>query len=159
MKNLSYFVAVLIAVALDQISKYVAQKTLPFGSLKPIISSWLDFALVYNKGVAFSLFAGSYLQVSYFVFILAFLICAYLIIAIIKNRFNRMQKWASVLIIAGAIGNILDRLLHGHVIDFIYFHHHSFSWPVFNLADSFITIGAFLLIIESFAHNRSSTSC
>lgn len=156
MKNLPYFVAIIIGTVFDQISKYTAQETLPLGSLKAVIPNWLYFTLVYNKGVAFSLFSDGHSLVNYLVFILALLICVYLTIAIIKDRFNRLQKSAGALIIAGAIGNVLDRLFNGYVIDFIYFNHHSFSWPVFNLADSFISVGAFLLIIESFAQNRRS---
>ena len=72
----------------------------------------------------------------------------------LHNTFNSLQKIASSLIISGAIGNILDRLLQGQVIDFILVYYRSFSWPVFNIADSLITIGAFLFILEGLTMQR-----
>ena len=71
MKNLPYFVVIIIGAAFDQISKYMTQETLPLGSLKAVIPNWLYFTLVYNKGVAFSLFSDGQSLVNYLFVILA----------------------------------------------------------------------------------------
>ncbi|MCV2508970.1 MAG: signal peptidase II [Neisseriaceae bacterium] len=157
MKNWFYLILAIIFIALDQISKYWCNTTIQYQERIPIIPNWFDLTLVYNKGVAFSMFFQTSSDwIHYVILILALLICGYMIYYTFTNRFNNMQKVAGALIIGGALGNIIDRFLHGYVIDFLLFYHDSFSWPVFNLADSFITVGAFIFIFEGFAQQRKA---
>ncbi len=123
---------------LDRLAKYLAVKNLLLNQPLPLIRNFLSLTLVYNRGAAFGILKG---QFPLFIFTSA---CAILFIYFsLKN--HKSKKWhyrlSLSLILGGAAGNLVDRLSLGYVIDFIDFH----IWPVFNLADSAITIGAVLL--------------
>ena len=136
-----------IAVILDQISKLV---TLKYKLLLPMkISSFEGFNLVYveNKGVSFGML--SEYDIPFWLGILSFAISAYVIFLIIKSE-RKLELIGLSMILGGAIGNGIDRLLRGYVIDFIDLYYRNFHWPAFNFADSFITIGAVLFIIKLF---------
>ena len=139
---------ILLLIVLDLISKLMAEQYLEFGqsvSLIPI----LDFFLVYNSGIAFSILDVNNKMLSFGLSILGLLIVGYL------NALYRVQKSSIyqvtfILIISGAMGNILDRLVDGVVTDFLYLHIGNISFFVFNLADAFISIGAALFFIMEF---------
>jgi len=139
---------ILLLITLDLISKLMAEQYLEFGqsvSLIPI----LDFFLVYNSGIAFSILDINNKMLSFGLSILGLLIVGYL------NALYRVQKSSIyqvtfILIISGAMGNILDRLVDGVVTDFLYLHIGNISFFVFNLADAFISIGAALFFIMEF---------
>ena len=101
------------------------------------ITSFLQFIIVYNKGVSFS-----------FILLLSFIsmIVATLMIGSFFNRVNNEFAISLSLIIAGSLGNFVDRLLYGYVIDFIHVHYLQYSFPVFNLSDCFITLCAIILL-------------
>lgn len=153
-KNWPYLAFILVCIGLDQCSKIWSQGHITYQERRVLIPHFLDLTLVYNKGVAFSLFANQEQLLPYLIVLLAISICAYLLHQMLQDSFNSLQKIASSLIISGAIGNILDRLLRGQVIDFILVYYRSFSWPVFNIADSLITIGASFFILESLIMQR-----
>lgn len=153
-KNWPYLAFILVCIMLDQCSKIWCQAHITYQERRVLIPHFLDLTLVYNKGVAFSLFTNQEHLLPYFIMLLAINICGYLLHKILHNTFNSLQKIAGSLIISGAIGNILDRLIQGRVIDFILVYYRSFSWPVFNIADSLITIGAFLFILENLTIQR-----
>lgn len=141
-----YLFLILLLVAADQISKTLLilhLKTQP-GYLKEIFP-FLDFVYAWNYGISFGLFR-EYYQYSNYVF-LAFnsLIIIYLAY-IFYNSKNIFAQIGMTLVIGGALGNLFDRIFRGAVFDFLYFHYHDFSFPAFNLADSFITIGACFFI-------------
>ncbi|QRN41198.1 MAG: signal peptidase II [Neisseriaceae bacterium] len=154
MKNWFYLILSATFIVSDQISKYWCNTNIQYYERISIVPNWLDLTLVYNKGVAFSMFSQASDWIHYIILTLALLICGYMVYYTFTNRFNNIQKIAGALIIGGALGNIIDRFLHGYVIDFLLFYHNSFSWPVFNLADSFISIGAFIFIFEGYAQQR-----
>ena len=139
---------ILLLIALDLISKLIAEQYLEFGQsvyLIPIV----DFFLVYNSGIAFSILDINNKMLSFGLSILGLLIVGYL------NALYRVQKSSIyqvtfILIISGAMGNILDRLVDGVVTDFLYLHIGNISFFVFNLADAFISIGAALFFIMEF---------
>ncbi len=109
------------------------------------ITSFLQFIIVYNKGVSFSFLSG----VDYrFILLLSFIsmIVATLMIGSFFNRVNNEFAISLSLIIAGSLGNFVDRLLYGYVIDFIHVHYLQYSFPVFNLSDCFITLCAIILL-------------
>ena len=139
---------ILLLITLDLISKLMAEQYLEFGQSVPLIPI-LDFFLVYNSGIAFSILDINNKLLSFGLSILGLLIVGYL------NSLYRVQKSSIyqvtfILIISGAMGNILDRLVDGVVTDFLYLHIGNMSFFVFNLADAFISIGAALFFIMEF---------
>ena len=126
----------------------MAEQYLEFGQSVPLIPI-LDLFLVYNSGIAFSILDINNKMLSFGLSILGLLIVGYL------NALYRVQKSSIyqvtfILIISGAMGNILDRLVDGVVTDFLYLHIGNISFFVFNLADAFISIGAALFFIMEF---------
>ena len=139
---------ILLLITLDLISKLMAEQYLEFGQAVPLIPI-LDFFLVYNSGIAFSILDINNKLLSFGLSILGVLIVGYL------NSLYRVQESSIyqvtfILIISGAMGNILDRLVDGVVTDFLYLHIGNTSFFVFNLADAFISIGAALFFIMEF---------
>ncbi len=135
-----------LLLALDQASKWWVVKHIAFGEFMNLIPS-MSLTLTYNTGVAFSLFSqqaalGRILLITFVSFIS-------LVVAIWLAQTPRHEKWnkaALALILGGALGNLVDRIVYGHVIDFIDFYYKQWHWYTFNLADCFITIGALMTI-------------
>jgi len=138
-------IVILIAVVLDQAVKLLVEASLPLEQAVPILP-FLALYRTYNLGVAFSLLSGMEREVivGMRILIVAFVLWLW-------RRTAKDRPFAHIgfaLIIAGAIGNLIDGFLYGHVIDYVLFHTASWSFAVFNLADSFISIGAALVIID-----------
>jgi len=134
-----------LAVALDQVIKLAVERHLPFQELVPVIPM-LGLFRTYNQGIAFSLLSGlgDGLLIAIAVFVSIFVL--YLWANTDPRRLFAQIGFA--LIMAGAIGNVIDRILLGHVIDYILIYTQTWSFAVFNLADSFITIGAGFVILD-----------
>ena len=142
-------ISVLILIA-DQLSKgwilanfheYQVQNILPVFNL----------TLVYNKGAAFSFLADAGGWQHYFFVIVTTAVSIGLMVWLKRLRyFENWVAWALALIIGGALGNLVDRLLHGKVVDFLQWHWQDYYWPTFNVADMAITIGVAILFIDSF---------
>ena len=143
-----------VVVALDQLTKHVVQQTVPFGS--PIrVTPFFDLVLVYNPGAAFSfLSTAPGWQRELFIGIAA--VAAVLIVFLLRrNVADRLFSFALSLILGGALGNLVDRILLGAVVDFLHFHVAQYYWPAFNVADSAITCGAGLLIWDSLRRSKA----
>ncbi len=132
-------IIVLSVLSLDQLSKFLSTKYLSPDQSMPVIGGVFHLTLIHNRGAAFGVLKG---QV--YLFILMAVIC----VALISLYLNRQRRKRPSLynislgfILAGALGNLIDRLCFGYVIDFLDFR----IWPVFNVADSAITVGAILL--------------
>jgi signal peptidase II len=135
-------------IVLDQLTKHVVQQSVAFGA--PIrVTPFFDLVLVYNPGAAFSfLSTAPGWQRELFIGIAA--LASVLIVYLMRrNAADRLFCFALSLILGGALGNLIDRLLLGAVVDFLHFHVAQYYWPAFNLADSAITCGAGLLIWDS----------
>lgn len=138
---------VIAVVALDRLTKNFFANLLNYGESIPVIKNFFHFTLVYNTGIAFGLFKNHG-----FVFIVVPLIAIILLVFNIyyyrqnNDALSKMYIFAFSLILGGAIGNLYDRIMYGHVIDFIDFR----VWPVFNIADSAITVGAVVIGIKCF---------
>ena len=137
---LSWLVPIIV---LDQLTKLIVDRTMPLHHSIPIADGFFSLTYVRNTGAAFGIFAGSHE-----VFRLPFLIgVSILAIGFILVMLKRLRDDATGLvtaltfILAGAIGNLIDRVLHGEVIDFLDVYYANYHWPAFNLADSFITVG------------------
>ncbi|MDD4909909.1 MAG: signal peptidase II [Candidatus Omnitrophica bacterium] len=131
---------------LDQATKLYFSSRFSPGESLPIIKNILHFTLVFNTGAAFGIFKD---QASVFVLIGILAVC---FIIFNLRRDGASGRWALLLILAGAIGNLIDRARLGYVIDFIDFR----VWPVFNIADSAITIGAVWLFISAFLRKQKA---
>ena len=154
-KNLlSYFIVALI-FTLDRLSKYIILKlSEPSGELNISITSFLDFNLLWNDGIAFGLL--SFGQSLYYNIITLVIILVTLTIVWFAYRSKGLEKISFLLIIGGSFGNIFDRFYYSSVIDFIDISFKNFHWFIFNVADIFISLGVILLIIlEFFKKNKS----
>ena len=148
-----------LTVVLDQLTKYYAEAELLLH--KPIaIFPGFNFTLMYNKGAAFSFLseAGGWQRL--FFVTLSSIISIFLIFWLKqitqdeKQKHNQVLQVAIALILGGAIGNLIDRALTGEVVDFIQVYYSSYYFPAFNIADSAITLGAGLLILDMFLQSR-----
>jgi signal peptidase II len=141
-----------VILILDQATKLLVERLLPLYSVKPIIPGFFNLVHVRNTGAAFSMFAGSPSIWRQAVFVgLGLLVVGGLGYAGTKLRKDEtLTRWAYALICAGALGNLVDRLRLGEVIDFLDLYIGAYHWPAFNVADSAITIGACLLAVTLF---------
>lgn len=143
-------------LALDQFTKlYIASHFKPY-EMVPLIHNWLALTYTLNPGAAFSLFATMPAEFrGIFFIVLSAIAIVVLVVLLMRGSTSLSYGIAFASILGGTIGNLIDRLARGKVIDFIYFHHDSFSYPVFNIADSAITIGVAIIIIVSIFDGRS----
>jgi signal peptidase II len=138
----------IFVIAFDLITKQLAENFLSYGQPVPILPVF-DLTLLYNPGAAFSFLAGENGWQRWFFTAIALVVSTVLIGWLYK--LPRENKWLAValtLILGGAIGNLFDRLVYGHVIDFISVHWQGSYFPAFNIADSAITIGAIMLALD-----------
>jgi len=147
-----------VIVALDQYTKVWIDNNMRLYATEPILKGYLDFHYIRNAGSAFGFLSGSEspYRIPFFVGV------STLAIGIILYLFHQMEESEIVvpvalsLVLGGAVGNLIDRIRLGEVIDFIYFHYKRFAWPAFNIADIAITAGVILLILRMFfLENRS----
>ena len=132
-----------VVVVLDQLSKLWVLRSLPEYQPVPVIDGFWNWYRTYNTGAAFSFLsdAGGWQQ--HFFVVLAFAICGLLAFWLARTpRRDWRTALPFALVIGGAIGNVIDRLRHGHVIDFVQWYWRDHYWPAFNLADSAIVAGA-----------------
>ena len=138
-----------VLVIADQWTKLAISSNFRYGE-SVAITSFFNLVLVYNKGAAFSFLsdAGGWQRVFFICLTSAAIIVLMWLIA--KHASEKLFCWGLTLILGGAIGNLIDRIAYGHVIDFLDFHWAGWHFWAFNVADSAITVGAALLIIDSF---------
>jgi signal peptidase II len=142
-------------VALDQLTKSYIAARLPFQQTLTLIPNWLDLTYTLNPGAAFSLFSTMPERIRDIFFLALSSIATVILMVLIARRNTSVGlRNGFALILGGTIGNFIDRLGRGRVIDFIYFHHRGFSYPVFNVADSAITVGVATILLMSFFENR-----
>lgn len=142
---------VILLVVLDQASKIyltLVNKTNPIDL--EVIRGFFRITYTCNDGAAFSILKGKRVFFIIMTIIVVFLIVYYLL----KNKVYWVEKYSLLLIISGAVGNLIDRIMYGYVIDFLDFIIFGYDFPVFNIADSFITIGAIGLIISILFLNK-----
>ena len=146
MSYLVYLVAICIFTLLDQLSKKQIVNYLKLGEKIEIIKGFFNITHVRNYGAGFSILQNARLFLS-LVSIVAIVVLVYLLVTTKKK--NTLTSMSYLMVISGALGNLLDRLRQGYVVDFLDFKIFGWDYPVFNVADIFITIGCFLLIIIS----------
>ena len=137
----------LIVLLLDQLSKITILKLFHYGESRPV-TGFFNLVLVYNKGAAFSFLAAESGWQRHLFTAIGIAAAIYIIYLLRKHAGQRMFCWALALILGGAIGNVIDRIVYGHVIDFLDVFVGSWHWPAFNIADSAICIGAVLFVLD-----------
>lgn len=140
------FVAFGLLVALDQITKYLAVSFLKDAPSINLIHNFFGFTYVENAGAAW----GSFENMRWFLIIVTSVLIGVMLWVLFSARYHRyrMVRISSILIIAGGIGNMIDRILYGYVVDFIHFK--AIDFPVFNIADCCVVIGAILMLVFFF---------
>ncbi|MBF7017343.1 signal peptidase II [Staphylococcus durrellii] len=139
----SLFIAVLILI-LDQVTKFIIAASMRIGDYFEVIPGFLNITSHRNNGAAWGILSG---KMSFF-FIITIIILVILVVFYIKEAKNNLfMQIALSLLFAGALGNFIDRVLHGEVVDFIDTYIFGYNFPIFNVADSSLTIGVILIII------------
>ncbi len=139
----------LLVILLDQVTKGMAQQYLEYG--RPVVlTSWFNLTLQYNPGAAFSFLSDAGGWQRYFFSGIAIVISIILVVWLYRlPATQRLLPLSLALILGGAIGNLWDRVALGHVVDFVSVHYGGYFFPAFNVADSAITVGAVLMILDS----------
>jgi signal peptidase II len=137
-------------IVLDQATKFLVTRFLDLYERVEVLPV-LDFTLLHNTGAAFSILAGASGWQRWFFIVLAVAVSLALVIWLWRlPRGDRLIAIALALVLGGALGNLIDRVRHGYVVDFIHAHWGAAYFPAFNIADSAITVGAALLILDAF---------
>ena len=136
-----------VLVLLDQISKWVVLGTLQPGETRYVAPFW-NWVLTFNPGAAFSFLSDAGGWQRWFFTLLALGVSGWIVVMLRQHRNEFRLSLALTLVLGGAVGNVIDRLRFGAVVDFIQWHVAGYYWPAFNLADSAICLGAALLLLD-----------
>ena len=149
-----------VVVAVDQITKTIVRKTLPLGDSRNIIPDFLDLTHVHNTGAAFGLLnaADFPYKATVMIAIAAIALVAIAAYATQLGFHERMARFGLALILGGAFGNLIDRAVYGYVIDFVDVYWATTHFWAFNVADSAITIGAILVLLDMIGLGRRHAS-
>jgi len=153
-----YLLVTLLILAVDQWTKYLAETYIE--PMQPIeLLPFFNLVIAYNSGAAFSFLADASGWQKYFFSAVAMAVSVVLIVWLRRLHWQRdwMLSLSLSMILGGALGNLYDRLVFGHVVDFIDWHYAGYHFPAFNIADSAIFCGAVLMIWDSFKNDRSET--
>ena len=142
-------------IVLDQLTKAMIVAAFRLGDARTV-TPFFDIVRAHNRGAAFSFLNDASGWQRWFFIVLGLVAAVFIVWLLARHGGQRMFSWALALILGGALGNVIDRLLHGYVIDFIQVHWKSHYFPSFNVADSAITIGAMLLILDELLRVRRS---
>jgi signal peptidase II len=139
---------VLTILVLDQLTKMIVDRTMSLHQSIPIIDGFFSLTYVRNTGAAFGIFAGSHEAFRLpFLILVSVLALGFVVVMLKRLRDEEIGLITALsLIIGGAIGNLVDRVLYGEVIDFLDFYWSNYHWPAFNVADSCITIGVLITL-------------
>ena len=144
-----WYALALLVVALDQLTKYWVSSAFEYGGARAI-TGFFNLVLTYNQGAAFSFLAGAGGWQRGFFIVIALVAIVVISVLLARHAGQKLFCLSLALILGGAIGNVIDRMLLGHVVDFLDFHLATWHWPAFNLADSAISVGAVLMVVDSF---------
>ncbi|WP_068622106.1 signal peptidase II [Paenibacillus tuaregi] len=143
-----YYLIALIVFLIDQGTKYIIATKLQLNELIPVIGDFFVITSHRNRGAAFGILEN---QRWFFIVITVIVVLAIVwYMQKIKGNANKLLPTALALVLGGAIGNFLDRALNGEVVDFLMFNFGSYTFPIFNIADSCIVVGVALIVLDSF---------
>jgi signal peptidase II len=140
-------------VVLDQLTKAMIVAAFRLGDARTV-TPFFDIVRAHNRGAAFSFLNDASGWQRWFFVALGVAAATFIVWMLRRHGGQRMFGWALALILGGALGNVIDRLIHGHVVDFLQVHWQQHYFPSFNVADSAITIGAMLLILDELRRVR-----
>ena len=143
----------LAVIVLDQLTKLLVTSAIPLHDGRTL-TPFLNLVHVRNTGAAFSFLAGAAGWQRWFFIALGIVAAGFIVWLLARHGGQRLFSWALALILGGALGNVIDRVLHGNVIDFVQVHWRGWYFPSFNVADSAITIGACCLILDELLRVR-----
>ena len=142
--NLRTILIVVILISLDLVSKYFVYYNVDLYQFIKI-TPFFDITHIHNFGVSFGLF--SKIIPSLYLVLIGLLVVLFVFYLLLITT-DKLEYWGLFIIICGAIGNIIDRLINGYVIDFIYFHINQYYWPAFNFADIYISFGIIMILLN-----------
>lgn len=147
------YIIALISLIIDQIVKILVSNYLILGQTTKIINNFFYLTYVQNTGAAFSILIGYR-----YILIIITLIFLYYLYKYTKKQINpnKLAILSHGLLLGGIIGNLIDRIIYGYVIDYLDFKIFNYNFPIFNLADTFIVIGCIILVINSYAKGENS---
>lgn len=154
---LMWFVIAAVVIALDQVTKGMAQAWLTLGGEPHVVTGFFNFQLRYNPGAAFSFLADHDGWQRWFFTILATVFSVVIVVWIVRSARKEGKFWELLglsLVLGGALGNLYDRVVMGHVVDFIVWHYKEHEWPAFNIADAAICGGLGCFIVDMFKGNK-----
>jgi signal peptidase II len=156
---LSWLALSVVVVVFDQLTKLWVLASLPEYTAIPVIDGFWNWYRTYNTGAAFSFLADAGGWQHWFFIGIAIVICVVLVVWLARTpRRDWRTALPFALVIGGAIGNLIDRFVHGHVVDFIQWHWRDWYWPAFNIADAAIVGGAIGIAVFGFVQGRSAAS-
>jgi signal peptidase II len=147
-KYSSWYALALVTAILDQLTKAWVSASFDYGQARAV-TGFFNLVLTHNQGAAFSFLAAAGGWQRGFFIVIALVAIVVIGVLLARHAGEKLFCLALALILGGAIGNVIDRILLGHVVDFLDFHYAAWHWPAFNLADSAITVGAALLVADS----------
>lgn len=153
-KSVPWFALSAALLVADQLTKWLVLQRFQLGEHLPV-TGFLNLVLVYNRGAAFSFLADAPGWQTPLLIVFALGAAVLVSVLIVRSPGRHMLCTGLALILGGALGNVIDRLRFGHVVDFLDLHAYGWHWPAFNLADAGISVGAALLILEAFLHKDS----
>lgn len=142
-----------VVIVLDQVTKAMILSAFHLGDARRV-TAFFDIVRAHNRGAAFSFLNDASGWQRWFFIGLGIAAAAFIVWLLARHGGQRLFGWALALILGGAVGNVVDRLLHGYVVDFIQVHWGGAYFPAFNVADSAITVGAALLILDELLRVR-----
>jgi signal peptidase II len=142
-----------VIVLIDQLTKIAIERAFDYGDVHPI-TGFFNLVLTYNKGAAFSFLASASGWQAHFLTGVGIAASLFILYLLGRHGHQKLFSLALAMIMGGAIGNVIDRLAYGHVIDFLDFHVGGWHWPAFNMADSAIVGGAILLVTDELLRVR-----
>ena len=151
-----WLLLIVAVIVVDQSCKAAVSHFFRYGERKPVVHGFFDLTLVYNKGAAFSFLSSAGGWQRWFFTAIGIAAALFIVFLLARHGSQRLFGAALSLIAGGALGNVIDRLVHGHVVDFLLFFHRDWSFPAFNVADSAITVGAVLLVADELLRVRRS---
>ena len=160
MKNKYLWLSAITAavIALDQLTKQLVVRSFKLHESVPVIPGFFDLTYVRNPGAAFGFLAGAQGMWRSIFFITVSMVALAVILALVRQSRERLPLIALALIGGGAVGNLVDRVRFGEVVDFIDWYYRTYHWPTFNIADSAITIGVGLLAIDMLLPKKQTTA-
>src|SRR3982751_188970 len=148
-----------LVIALDRVTKVIIESKLSFFDQYRVIPGFFDIVRSQNRGVAFGIFNDSTSEWRTTLLVIASILAVAMVTVMLWNahKLDRYSLWGLSLILGGAAGNVFDRIMSGHVTDFLLFYIGEHQWPTFNVADSAIVVGSGLLLMDVLRSKRQAT--